>query len=69
MIALFMSIYFMNQIMGFKIICMFRILWYQVFAYANESYSVALRGLDELGHPTAGTFSITQRNGVKHACT
>ena len=36
----------------------------QVFAYAHESYSVALRGLDELGHPTAGTFSITQSNEV-----
>ena len=40
------------------------ILLCQVLAYANELISVGLRGLDELGHPTAGTFSIIQMNEV-----
>ena len=37
-----------------------RILCRQVFAYALESFSVGLRPLDELGHPTAAIISITQ---------
>ena len=45
------------------------ILWYQVSAHAHDLLSVGLRGLDELGHPTVGTFSIYQRDKVKHACT
>ena len=32
--------------------------------HANELFSVGLRGMDELGHPTAGTFSITQKDEV-----
>ena len=35
----------------------------QLFAYAHEFTSVVIRGLDELGNPTAGTFSITERPG------
>ena len=31
-----------------------------MFAYANGDTSVVVRGLDELGNPTAGTFSITE---------
>ena len=42
---------------------------YQVSAHAYELFSVILRGLDELGHPTAGIFSISQRDEVKHAST
>ena len=36
----------------------------QVFVYARENFSVGLRALDELGHPTAGTFSISQTDEV-----
>ena len=51
-----------KYLIGFFVIC-------QVFAYAGEKMSVVLRGLDELGHPTAGIFGITERNMVKHTCT
>ena len=37
---------------------------FQVLAYAHEDTSVVIRGLDELGNPTVGTFSITQRKKV-----
>ena len=42
-----------------------RILCHQVFAYALESFSVGLRALDELGHPTAAIISITQTVEVR----
>ena len=34
-----------------------------MFAYAHEFTSVVIHGLDELGNPTAGTISITERPG------
>jgi len=40
-----------------------------VVGYANELLSVGLRALDELGHPTAGTFSITETDEVRKAYT
>lgn len=39
-------------------------LFCQVSAYAHKLFSVGLRGLDELGHPTAGTFGISPRDEV-----
>ena len=47
---------------------LFCILWHQVYAHAHKLISVAMRGLDELGHPTGGTFSISPRDEVKHTC-
>ena len=46
------------------------ILWSQVFASPHKLLTVGLRGLDELGHPTAGTFSISHIHGakVKYKC-
>ena len=41
------------------------ILWSQVFASPHKLLTVGLRGLDELGHPTAGTFSISHIHGAK----
>ena len=40
----------------------------QVSAYTHELFSVVLHGLDELGHLTAGIFSISQRDEVS-TCT
>ena len=51
-----------KYLIGFFVIC-------QVFAYAGEKMPVVIRGLDELGYPTAGIFGITERNMVKHTCT
>ena len=47
------------------------ILWSQVFASPHKLLTVGLRGLDELGHPTAGTFSVSHIRGakVKRTCT
>ena len=38
------------------------ILWCQVFAHADEFFSVGLRGRDELGNPTAGDLAVSQTN-------
>ena len=45
------------------------ILWCQVVGYANELFSVGLRPLDELGHPTAAILRITERDEVCKAYT
>ena len=40
---------------------------YIISAYVLKLFSVGLCGLDELGHPTAGTFGITQTDEVRKA--
>ena len=53
------ELYF-SPIMYFLLI----VFYCQVFAYALESKSMIMHGLDELGNPTVGTFSITEKNEV-----